>query len=456
MLQPSGPPTEGIPVVWTGPDGVEQDTARSVIDFAMRVSAALLATGAPASDVVATALLLTRTYGLRGVHVDVTFSSVAVSYHRGPLADPITLLRTVRSRSQDFQRLDALRGLVIELSREPLPVPEARRRFDAVIAMPYPYRRWVTTLATGVLGASAAAGFGGGPLIVALTLVAACLIAVTQHRLAGRGVESFFAQAVAAAVPTVLAALVAVLQSTTGWLDGVVPSVLVASSVVVLLAGLSAVGAAQDAIEGFYVTAGARVFEVLVLTLGIVVGITVVLALTHKLGVSLSISDAPATSATGTALAVGTAMVSAVAFGVSNYSGLRTVAVAGLAGGVGWLVYEGVRHLGAGRPSSSAVAAFVVGATAQLAARRLRIAALAVTTSSIVALLPGRTLYQGIFQVVSDSAGPGFYQGLSTLFEAAGVGIGLAAGVSLGTYVARLVQDSRKGRRRRRAPGARA
>ncbi len=456
VLRPTGPPTDGIPVVWTGPDGVDSELARAVIDLAMRAGAALLATGAPASDVVATVLRLTAAYGLRGVHVDVTFSAVTVSYNRGPRADPMTLLRTVRSRSQDFVRLDRLRALVIDLGEDPIPVDEARIRFDSVIESPNPYRRWVTTLATGVLGASAAALLGAGPLIVLVSLLTATLVAVVQHQMARLGIESFFAQAVAAAVPTLIAVLVASLQSGFGVLEGILPSIVVASGIVVLLAGLSVVGAAQDAIEGFYVTAGARVFEVLVLTLGLVVGITVVLALAHKLGLVLSVSEGTAVGYVPLVVQVVAAAVIAAAFAISTYAAGRSVVVAALAGGVGWGVYAAMGSFGAGKPTASAVAAFGIGVSAQLVARRLRIAAIAVTTSSIVALLPGRTLYQGLFQIVSDSAGPGLYQGIATLLEAAGVGVGLAAGVSFGTYVARLVQDGRRGRLRRRAPGARA
>ena len=42
--------------LWQGDDGVDQRTARAVIDLAMRVGETLLATGASATDVVATAL----------------------------------------------------------------------------------------------------------------------------------------------------------------------------------------------------------------------------------------------------------------------------------------------------------------------------------------------------------------------------------------------------------------
>ena len=50
-------------------------------------------------------------------------------------------------------------------------------------------------------------------------------------------------------------------------------SLVVAAGIVVLLAGMSLVSAAQDAINGFPVTAGARAFELVTLTIGIVVGI---------------------------------------------------------------------------------------------------------------------------------------------------------------------------------------
>ncbi|MEP6798650.1 MAG: threonine/serine exporter family protein, partial [Lapillicoccus sp.] len=448
-LRPSGPPSESIPVVWTGPDGVDRETALSVIDLAMRVSVALMSTGSSAADVVGTVLRLTRAYGLRGVHVDVTFSAVAVSYHRGPTAEPLTLIRVVRTRSQDYARLEQLRRLVVDLGRDPLPAAEARRRFDAVIEAPHPYRRWVATVAVAALGAGAAAIVGAGPLIMALSALSSALVDKVQRALRRLGVEAFFTQAVGSAIPTLIAIALSLVQRGTGLLDGVLPSLVVASGIVVLLSGLSLVGSAQDAIEGFSVTAGARLFEVLILTLGIVVGITVVLSLFTRLGVTMTISGDPGSS-TNDVVQVAAAVVIAGAFALISHSPGGSVIAAALAGGVGWAIYLGMTGLAAGRPTASAVAAFLVGVTAQLSAHRLRVAALAVMTASIVPLLPGSVVYRGIFEIVSDPSGPGFYQGLATLLEAVGVGVGIAAGVSLGTYVARLVQDTRSGHRRRR------
>ena len=451
-VRPTGPPTVGIPV-WTGPDGVSRETALAVIDIAVRAGVALLSTGAGAADVVGTVLRLTSAYGLRSVHVDVTFSAVSVSYHRGPSAEPVTVLRVVRTRVQDFTRLERLRALVVELADHPVDLEEARVRFDSVIGARHPYRRWFVTAALGVLSAGVATLFDAGWLVILLSFVSSALVDLVQHRLGRIGGAAFFTQVVGSAIPTMVAILVSLVQRESGLLQGVLPSLVVASGIVVLLSGLSVVGAAQDAIEGFYVTAGARAFEVLVLTLGIVVGITVVLALTHRLGVAMTVTTDSPVEASGAVQVLASAVI-AGAFAVSSYAGGLSAAVAALAGGSGWAVFLLLTGLDAGRPTASAVAAFLAGFTTQLVARRLRVPALAVTTASIVPLLPGRAVYQGIFEVVSDSSGPGLYQGLGTLLGAAGVGMGLAAGVSLGTYLGRLLQDHRSGRRRRGAPGA--
>ena len=57
----------------------------------------------------------------------------AAGSRAGPDADPLTVMRVVRYRVQDYTRLERLRALIVELTQQPLPVDEARVRFDAVI-----------------------------------------------------------------------------------------------------------------------------------------------------------------------------------------------------------------------------------------------------------------------------------------------------------------------------------
>ena len=174
-MRPSGPPTDEIQM-WTTPDRVDRDTAQAVIDLALRAGVAMLATGASAADVTATVLMLTKAYGLSSVHVDVTYTSLTVSYHRGPHADPMTVMRIVPFRSQDFTRLERLRELILALTHETLPLDDARVRFDGVVSSPHPYRRWLVTGAGGVLAAGAAALVGAGPFIVLVSFVTALVV----------------------------------------------------------------------------------------------------------------------------------------------------------------------------------------------------------------------------------------------------------------------------------------
>ena len=445
-MRPSGPPTDEIPV-WTSPDGVDRKTAQAVIDLAMRAGVAMLSTGAAAADVTGTVLMLTNAYGLRSVHVDVSYTSVTVSYHRGPDADPMTVLRIVRFRVQDYTRLERLRSLIVELVAEPIDPAEARVRVDAVISAPHPYRRWVVTAAGAILAAAVAGLIGGGWLIIGATFVSAAVISRVLDWLGRVGVASFFSQVVGAAIPTIAATLVVVGQSKgVASLQHVSPSLIVASGIVLLLSGLSVVGSGEDALSGYYVTAAARAFEVVVLSLGIATGVTVVLAVGQRLGYPIAIT--PFTRLTDDLrIQVVCAAIISLAFAIGAYASGRAATLAGLAGAGGWLALGAIEDLGLGPTTASAGASLIIGFVARLLARRLDVSALAVTTAAIVPMLPGRAVYQGISQVVSEPSGAGINAGLPTLAGAFGQGLALAAGVSLGTYFAGLVLARRLGQR---------
>ncbi len=420
-----------------GTDGVDSSRARAVLDLTLRVGEALLSTGASASDVTATVLRLAAAYGVTSVHVDVTFTSITVSQHRGHDQDPLTVMRIVKARTTDYTRLENLHQLVRDATDGDLDLAAARRRLDGIVRAPHPYRRWLVTAALAGMGASVAALFGGGPALVLLAAATTAVIDRVQRRLARKGLPAFFTQVVGAAIPTLVAVGLLFLVSRTGIrLEDLPPSLVVATGIIVLLAGLSVVGAALDALDGYYVTAGARSFEVLVLTLGIVVGVGVVLALASRAGVPMAIST---TTQVSPSIVVQIVASTAVAgcFAASAYAGLRASLVAAGTGALGWVTFSTASALDAGPAASSAGAAAVVGLLAQVLSERLRVPSLAVTTAGIVPLLPGLAVYRGLFQLVDPEPMSGLATGLTTLFGAAGVGMGLAIGVSLGTYAGR-------------------
>ena len=98
-------------------DEVELERAftRKVVDLAMRVAELMLTVGASVNDVTLAALQITKAYGVTPVHVDVTYTSITVSYHRGTTDDPLAVTRVIRARTVDYTRLQRLIELTAQI-----------------------------------------------------------------------------------------------------------------------------------------------------------------------------------------------------------------------------------------------------------------------------------------------------------------------------------------------------
>jgi uncharacterized membrane protein YjjB (DUF3815 family) len=268
---------------------------------------------------------------------------------------------------------------------------------------------------------------GGGWLVALVAGLTTAAIEQMIRVLNRRGLPMFFQQAAGAAVATGAAVLLVV-----GDVD-VRSSLVVAAGIVVLLAGLSLVGSAEDAISGFPVTAAARAFEVVTLTAGIVVGIAGVLDLAQRARLPLTVAD-PATSEVPFAVALAAAAGMAGSWALASYARLRAVGVATVTGALAWTTYWAAGTLGAGPAVASATAAVVVGFCGESLTERLRIPPLLVAVCGIVPLLPGLAIYRGLFAIVVAADIPG---GSRDLVGAAVIGLALAAGVALGRYLGR-------------------
>lgn len=457
-----GPPT--VPIAVPGHhDDVSQQQARSVLDLALRIGEASLSTGASAAEVVATVMRVTAAFEIRSTSVDITYTSISVSMQRGVNENPLTVMRVIKARSMDFTRLEALQRLVDDLCGTPdrtwsrgddgewraadqVSVEEARTKLGDILTAPHPYRRWVVTVGMAAIAIGVVIIFGGGPTMWLVAGFSAAAVDRAQRVLYRIGVASFFSQAVSAAIPSLIAVALFWVSTPANGSDSLSglgldipglnsPSLVVVSGIIVLLAGLSVMGAAQDALDGYYVTAGARGLEMVMMTLGIAVGVAVVLSTANAAGVALVIQPDVGESTT---LLPGTlgAMVVAIGFCMTNYTGLRATLVSASLAAIAWLTFQGVTQLSLSQPPASAVAAIAVGALAYTVHHRLRVPELVISTAAIVALLPGFAVYRAIFLVMLDSA---TFLDLATLelLTALSVGLGLAAGMSIGGYAAR-------------------
>jgi uncharacterized membrane protein YjjP (DUF1212 family) len=401
-----------------------------VLDMTLRIGELLLAGGEGAEDVEAAMFAVCRSYGLDRCEPNVTFTLLSISYQPSLVDDPVTASRTVRRRGTDYTRLAAVYQLVDDLSdpESHISLEEAYGRLAEIRRNRHPYPTWVLTSASGLL-AGAASVLVGGDLIV---FVAAMLGAMLGDRLAwlcaGRGLPEFYQFTVAAMPPAAIGVAL-----TLAHVD-VKASAVITGGLFALLPGRALVAGVQDGLTGFYITAAARLLEVLYFFVGIVVGVLVILYFGVNLGAKLTPDEALLAS-DRPYWQIAASMLLSLTFAVLLQQERTTVLAVTLNGGVAWVVYGAMHYAGGFSPvASTAVAAGLVGLFGQLMARYRFASALPYTTAAIGPLLPGSATYFGLLAIAQNDVD----EGLVSLATAASLAMAIAIGVNLGSEISRL------------------
>lgn len=415
-------PTGPLPAI-TGREAWE---AHRVLDLALRVGDVLLSGGASASEVTASCVAVAEAGGLERVECDITFTSITVTGHPGPDTAPVSGMRLVQVRALDYSRVSTAHNLVRDLVEARIDVFEADRRLRAVVRARHPYPRTVVTTARATLVGAVAVLLGAGVLVAAVAFVATVVIDLVIGVLARAQLPVFFQNAAGG-----LIASTAALALYAADLD-IRPSLAVAACIVLLLPGVTLVGAVQDAITGFYVTASARAFETFLLTAGIISGIAVALSVGVRAGLPVRIGDPPIPGLDQVPGQLLAAAVVSATFAVSNYAPRRTLPASGLLGMLGWGMFVLVEQALMSPPLAAATGAVLIGIGAYALAAAQRVPALVYVASGIIPLLPGLTIYRGMLRFVDgESIG-----GITMLGQSVAIGLALAAGALLGAYIA--------------------
>lgn len=402
--------------------------AYEALDLALRIGEVLLSSGAGAADVSATMLEVTRACGVRNVSADVTFVDLTLR-HQPSRDEPAAIqVRRVNRRPVDYANLVEVDQTVTELVAGRIARDEARDRVARTVSTGHTRPRWAVTLGWGVMGAGIALTLGGGLVICVLAFIAACGIDATQRLLPPHRIPTFYQQAAGGFVAT----MIAVLASTTSIEAD--PSRVVTAGIVMLLAGVGILGATQDALTGFPVTASARVIDAFLNTMGIIAGVGAGLTVGDLLGVGLVDLEVGAAGIAEAGVIVVGAALAASGFAFASYAPWRALVAVALVGGLGQAVLLSVNSTAVGRTWGSAVAAVVIGAVCHLAAGRFRVPPLVVVVPAIVSLLPGHEVYRGLALLAQGS------DGVLELASALATALALAAGVILGQYVARPIK----------------
>ncbi|MEW2251991.1 threonine/serine exporter ThrE family protein [Streptomyces sp. NPDC058733] len=401
-----------------------------VLDLTLRIGELLLAGGEGAEDVEAAMFAVCRSYGLDRCEPNVTFTLLAISYQPSLVEDPVTASRTVRRRGTDYTRLAAVFRLVDDLSdpETHISLEEAYRRLAEIRRNRHPFPSWVLTLASGLLAGAASLLVGGGLLVFAAALLGAMLGDRLAWLCAGRGLPEFYQFTVAAMPPAAIGIALTLAHA------DVNASAVITGGLFALLPGRALVAGVQDGLTGFYITASARLLEVLYFFVGIVVGVLVMLYVGVQLGAHLN-PDAALQLQERPLIQIAASMLLSATFAVLLQQERSTVLAVTLNGGVAWCVYGAMRYAGDISPvPSTAVAAGLVGLFGQLLSRYRFVSALPYTTAAIGPLLPGSATYFGLLSIAQNQVD----KGLVSLTKAAALAMAIAIGVNLGSEISRL------------------
>ena len=412
-----------------GVSAVDTREITATMDLALRIGEVLLSSGAGASDVSAAMNNVARACGLRRFTADVMFTQLTMTAHVSSDTPPVIQIRQVRYRDIDYGDLTLVDHLIRQVAAGVIDRNHATARLNRIVSSGHSRPRWAVSVARGLVGAGVAMLLGGDWLVVLLAAVAAVLVDLLQRRMGRRRLPVFYQQVAGGLLATLVAVGVAATPAE------VSPSLVISTSIVMLLAGVNFLGAVQDALTGFPLTAGARILEAFLATAGIVAGVSGGLQVADVLGVDLGQVDPGAYSLGDLPNMVVGGAIAAAAYAYSAYAPERSLLPIAAVAAISVGLYAVSLDRGVGIAWSSALAALLLGLASYPVARRVRVPSLVVVAACILPFLPGLSIYRGLALAAVDASAA-----LLAMVSAVAIAIALSSGAILGEYLAQPIR----------------
>ena len=353
----------------------EKEYARDTLNFTLRLAEAMFHYGADAMDVDSAIIAVSSAYGLDSVEVDITNQSVTINYTSDPdiymesriakrnvNADERfthTLVRVVRSSTENYEALSEVYGLIYKITRGGMTLEMADLQLNQITHRPKPFPPLVVWLAN---------------LACASTLTAALFLPTPRL-----------------------------------------------------------VGAVQDAINGFPVTAAGRFVSTGMSFLGLVVGIAAAVS-------AIGIFNGPTLDIEQLRFDSTTPLVASFFFLIATATFAITLQTKLVK--VGWLMFITACGLAAyysyellAGPSTgrgpTACAAVVIGALSTYFAYRLHVPQAIFSIPAITFLLPGLSFFRGMYLLTVETD---VILGMHNMITAVSIVVAMASGVALGNY----------------------
>ena len=431
----------------------EKEYARDTLNFTLRLAEAMFHYGADAMDVDSAIIAVSSAYGLDSVEVDITNQSVTINYTSDPdiyMESRIskrnanaeerfthTLVRVVRSSTENYEALSEVYGLIYKITRGGMTLEIADLKLSQITHRPKPFPPlvvWAANLAcagtlTAALGASFATALSAVIIFIPVYLLIQWLSSI--------GIPAFFRMAASAGLMTFLAiwlggegSILSVLQRQG---EPISAPLVVAAGMIMFLPTPRLVGAVQDAINGFPVTAAGRFVSTGMSFLGLVVGIATAVS-------AINIFNGPTLDIEQLRFEPTTPLVASFFFLIATATFAITLQTKLVK--VGWLMlitscglaayysYELFAGPSTGR-GPTACAAVVIGALSTYFAYRLHVPQAIFSIPAITFLLPGLSFFRGMYLLTVETD---VILGMQNMITAVSIVVAMASGVALGNY----------------------
>ena len=428
----------------------ENTEARKTLNFALRMAETMFHFGADS-------------YGVEDVDIDITNQSVIINYisEYGIHSDANeatdenggvfshTVVRVVRSWSDNYAGLTETHRLVKTITNGELSRSEAEARLNRILSKPKPYPRWLVSLCNSLAAAVLTIGIGGTWPGAIVSFVTFALVQVVAGKLASWRIPSFFTMAACSAVVTLIAMAL--------WAIGapISPPHIVASGLIMLLPTLTLVSTIQDAINGFPVTSAGRLVATGLSFLGLIVGIAIAISITSYAGFEEIKVDSVIFSGAQPLVNIIFMLIATALIAVTVQVKPEHILYGVFSAFCGLMVYHLFGWLGAGGRMISMLGAIGVGSASALIAQRRVIPQVVIAVPGLTFLLPGLTIFRGMY-TLTVNIDP--VTGIIPMLNAGAIIMSMAAAVVLGNYLMRPLMSKdpqvrrRLVRRRRQQP----
>lgn len=438
-----------------------QKEARRTLNFALRLAETMFHYGADALEVENAIVAVCATYGVENLEVDITNQAVMINYVPDTAATASmtredifndnnmtshTVMRVVRSWTDNYAGLADTHRLVTEIIQGEMSRREASERLEAINSRPKTFPNWLVTVAMMAAAFCITLGIGGGVVGASISAVSGLIVARIGIWMGRRRYPEFFTMLLSGFVLTGLAMMFA-------WTDlEISPPRVIAAGLIMLMPTTRFMSTMHDAISGFPVTAAGRLVSTGMAFAGIVAGIYAGIVLAGMFGLvavdpALSQFDPP-----GVVMNTVFMTMAAVFIAVTlQASTAFLLPVLGSAFG-GLLMYHFAGFLGLDVRLQAVFGAVTAGCAAALIGGRMRIPSLVIAVPAMTFLLPGLSIFRGMYAVVIEGQTTG--DGVVSMVTAMTTIVTMAAGLVLGQYLMRpfIKQEFRVGvdRNRRR------